>query len=144
VLRKPGNEVQVLASGQNKIKIKIARFNLIRLIEGGGGATSTSNSRRARQFQFKGGPKTKRPALEWHRKKISIILYYGALRRESNRAKPRELGRVFPARHREKSKISPLGQTPHARAAHLLAQSGYFRSAWFSLGNDPRPKISPR
>ena len=63
---------------------------------------------------------------------------------EPNRSKPCELGRFFPARHWAKSKIAPLGQTARAPAAHLLAQSGYFRSAWFSLwATTPVRKISP-
>jgi hypothetical protein len=37
---------------------------------------------------------------------------------------------------------SPLGPNygALARAAYLLAQSGYFRSAWFSRNNDSSPK----
>jgi hypothetical protein len=62
---------------------------------------------------------------------------------ESNGAKPRGLGRFFPARHRAQIKKKPLGLTMLARAVHLLARSGYFYSAWFSLGNDSRSKNSP-
>ena len=63
---------------------------------------------------------------------------------EPIRAKPPDEGPFVPARHRAKSKIAPHGQTMLARAAHLPPESGYFRSAWFSLGNDFRPKNFPR
>jgi hypothetical protein len=63
---------------------------------------------------------------------------------ESIRAKPPDEGPFVPARHWAKSKIAPHGQTMWARAAHLSPESGYFRSAWFSLGNDFRPQIFPR
>ena len=63
---------------------------------------------------------------------------------EPIRAKPPDEGPFAPARHRAKSKIAPHGQTMLARAAHLPPESGYFRSAWFSLGNDFRPKNFPR
>ena len=36
-------------------------------------------------------------------------------------------------------KIAPHDETLCARAAHLFVESGYFYSAWFSLGNDSRP-----
>jgi hypothetical protein len=53
-----------------------------------------------------------------------------------------ESGAPYPdmERHRAQMKIPGLGQTMLARAAHLFAQTGYFYSAWFSLGNDSRPE----
>jgi hypothetical protein len=54
--------------------------------------------------------------------------------------KPRELGASFPALHQAQIKIPDLGQTVLPRVAHLLAQTGYFFSAWFSLGNDSSPQ----
>jgi hypothetical protein len=59
---------------------------------------------------------------------------------ESNRAKPPDGGRFVPEGERAQIKIPGLGQTILARAAHLLAQTGYFYSAWFSLGNGSSPK----
>jgi hypothetical protein len=61
-------------------------------------------------------------------------------RSEPNRAKPRELGASFPALHQAQIKIPGVGQTMLPRAARLLAQTGYFYSAWFSLGNGSSPK----
>ena len=62
---------------------------------------------------------------------------------ESSRAKPRDEGRFVPEGEPRRTKIAPLGQSPVARGAHLLAQGGYFSSPSFSLGNDSRPKSSP-
>jgi hypothetical protein len=41
-------------------------------------------------------------------------------------------GRSVPEGESRRTKIAPLGQTALAPEAHLLAQSGYFRSASFS------------
>ena len=46
---------------------------------------------------------------------------------------------VFFSSERAQIKTPGLGQTILAPTAHLLAQTGYFYSAWFSLGNDSRP-----
>jgi hypothetical protein len=42
------------------------------------------------------------------------------------------------ANHRAQIKIPGFSQTMLPHAAHLLAETGYFYSAWFSLGNDPK------
>ena len=63
--------------------------------------------------------------------------------KESSRAKPPDEGRLVPDGEPRRIKIPGLGQAMLARAAHLLAQTGYFYSAWFSLGNDSRPQNAP-
>jgi hypothetical protein len=63
---------------------------------------------------------------------------------ESNRAKPPDEGRFVPESEPRRTKIAPLGQSPVAPGAHLLAQSGCFSSPSFSLGGDSRPKNFPR
>jgi hypothetical protein len=67
---------------------------------------------------------------------VAVKRVINALPVEPNRAKPRMLGRIFPARDRAQIKIAPLGRALRARAAHLLAQSGYFYSAWFSRSKE--------
>jgi hypothetical protein len=48
------------------------------------------------------------------------------VKRESSRAKPRELGRFFPARHRAQIKITPHGETVLPPAVHRFAEPGIF------------------
>ena len=72
---------------------------------------------------------------------MCIIVHH--TRYESNRAKPPDEGRFGPESEPRRTKIAPLGQSLVARGAHLLAQSGYFSSPSFSLGNDSRPKRCP-
>ena len=59
---------------------------------------------------------------------------------EPNRAKPPDKGRFVPVGERARIKIAAHGQSLCARAAHLLAESGYFYSARFSRSNDFGPK----
>jgi hypothetical protein len=69
---------------------------------------------------------------------VADIIYYqppsfkGEPGGEPNRAKPRELGRFFPARHRAQIKIAPYGETVWAPVAHPPPERGYFNSAPFS------------
>jgi hypothetical protein len=59
-----------------------------------------------------------------------------------NQAKPREKAPFVSGSERPESKIAPHGQTARPCTAHLLAESGHFRSAWFSRSNDgSSPKI---
>jgi hypothetical protein len=55
---------------------------------------------------------------------------------EPNRAKPRELGRIFPGAEPAQIKIAPHGQTLRARAAHHFPESGYFNSVPFSRSKE--------
>jgi hypothetical protein len=58
---------------------------------------------------------------------------------ESNRAKTPDEGCFVPEGDPLRTKIAPLGQSPGAPGARLLAQSGYFSSVPFSRSKEFYP-----
>ena len=71
--------------------------------------------------------------------KARCCMAHGAVRFESNRAKPPDEGRFVPEGEPRRIKIAPHGQTMLARAVHLSPESGYFNSVPFSGSKELYP-----